>query len=168
MNLPSGILQPSHICTVTPGVRSVGMSAGMSMSCVSAPGIVPSACWDGRRTPTCHFLSDQRCLPPLPGRQDGFQQHNCPAAEPPQGAQRQRTLTFLALGIGCSSNDISRALCRREGGSFPACKLQLVKKPSTVGKQSRKLQLAPRHVWSADLFLSGGQKRARLLLSKGQ
>lgn len=56
------------------------------------------------------------------------------------------------------------------GGSLLASRPQLVKKPSTLGKRSRKLQLSSQlgHVWSADLFLSGGQEWRRLLLSKGQ
>lgn len=73
-----------------------------------------------------------------------------PAAEPPRGAQGQRTLTFLALHIRCSSDDISTAPCRREGGSLPASTPQLVKRPSTLGKRSCEPQLDPPlgHVWS--------------------
>lgn len=156
----------SGIYALTPGIWSLGVPAGMSTR------IVPGAWWDGRGTPTCCFFSDQMCFPPPSWQIGGFPAAWCPSAEPPQGegAHKQWTLTFLALRIRCPSDDISMALCRREGGSLPASKPQLVKKPSTLGKRSCKLQLAPqlRHVWSADLFLSGGQKWGRLLLSKGQ
>lgn len=108
-------------------------------------------------------------FPPLLGRQDGFHQPGALRQSLPGEPRDSGHSTFLALRIRCPSDDISTALCRRERGSLPASKPQPVEKPIT-GKASCELQFAPRprHVWSADLFLSGGQKWGKLLLSKGQ
>lgn len=126
-----------------PGVWSLGIPAGMSTSCVSAPGIVPGAWWDGRGTPTCCFLRDQMYFPPLLGRQDGFHQPGALRQSVPGEPRDSGHSTFLALRIRCPSDDISTALCRREGGSLPASKPQPVEKPITGKAKLRAAARSP-------------------------